>query len=474
MIYPNLATVIPFAANSSYSSEPKYLNGFSEVVDVLEGIVRENPGALIYLSQWDIRAVEDAIFDNAFRLRSARFFQLLSRGMRWGDPDVAPHISLYSAFCGPGSRGLQNFLHVHLDEVPGLFNGPRWRPKVAVVAISPEDSRGYVTLGPDAGLSYNAVKQSEIRIGIQNMHAPRFARRTVLVGGEYLETGCAFRIEEFDYIVRVWHEYPETEERPLSEGERRMARAVAAITPNGTVLQAGIGNPDSILLPEFYERHEGLRVFAELVGPNAMKLALGQTKGDIYASFVAGSRSFLESLDASTETGERLKILPAEYMVNTSFIVRACGGRLNSLAGALEVDARGNVASATIGTQVFSGVGGAYRYADAAAQTGGESIIVMPATYTRSGKVRSRIVSMLKPGTPHTVSVRTVHRVCTEHGMTDDLHFLTDQERMVQMVGLSAPQFRDETAYYIRQDYGVAVDVSAAAEQVAFERLSKF
>lgn len=474
MIYPFSSSFALTSAHRLRTQTPKSLQGFSALVDLLEDIVKAHPGALIYLSQWDLTGLEDALFDAAERLHSAKFFQLLSKGTRWNDEDVAPHISLYSAFCGPGSRGLQNFLHAHLDEVPALFNTDPWRPKVAVVSISPEDSNGYVTLGPDAGLSYNAVKRAEVKIGIQNMEAPRFKRTMVFKAGRYLETGCAFQLSEFDYVLRVWSKYPETPVKSFSEGEKRMARAVAAITPNGTVLQAGIGNPDSILLPEFYEQHDGLRVFAELVGPNAMALGLQKSSADIYAGFVAGPHSFLSSLDRDQPAGRRLMILPVEYMVNTSFIVQACGGRLNSLAGALEVDARGNVASATIGPRVFSGVGGAYRYADAAAQTGGESIIVMPSTYRGPGGPVSRIVSMLRPGTPHTVSVRTVHRVCTEHGITDDLHLLTDRERMEQMVGLCAPEFRAKTAYYVGQDYGVKVDVSTAAEQVAFERLPNF
>lgn len=465
--------------------EPKVLQGYSAVIDTLEAVVKKKPGALIYMGQHDFADLDDHIFDNAERLTSARFFQLLSRGGKpggrwgtdpWNHPDIKKHLLLTTAFCGPASRGCRNFLHLHLDEVPHLFDTAEWSPDVAIVAISPTDDQGYVTLGPDAGLSYNAVRRAKIRIGIQNHYGPRFARNSVLSKGTFLKTGCAFEFADFDYVVRVFHAFADGPAPELTDEVKRMGRAIAKLTPNGTVLQAGIGSglisPDNMLNPEFYQGHEGLRSFAELVGPKAAELAMQQDAGDIWAGFVAGPGSYLKRLDREGDIGRRFNILPVEQMVDTAFIVRHCGGRLNSLAGALAVDAHAAVASAALGPRMFSGVGGAFRYADAAIKTGGECIVVMPATYTdKKEGTKSRIMSMLPRGTPASLSVRMVSRICTENGITDDFHRMLAPDRAACMVGLAAPMFREELIREIKSDYGYTVDPHRAVDMVAFDRL---
>lgn len=475
MIGTNTAIAFPLFGMplTAQRSGPTMLNGYAGIVDTLEGVVRQKPGALIYMGQWDMPEFEGHLFDAAKRLSGARFFQLLSKGMRWNAPDVAPHLSLYTVFGGPGSRGCKNFLHLHLDDYPKIFDSEKWRPDVAIVAISRENGHGRVTLGPDAGLSMRAVTNARMRIGIQNMEAPMFAEKRFWHEGEMIHSGCSFDIRDFDYVVRVWSKYADYDMLPaLEQAEERMAKAIASLVPNGAVLQAGIGNPDMMLRPDLYAGHEGLRVFAELVGPNAWELAKQQSDtAPVWAGFVAGPRRFLADLDRD-RNGKRLVILPVEQMVNTTFIKRMCGGKLISLAGALEVDARAAVSSSAIGTMMFSGPGGAYRYADAAVQTGGMSIVVMPSTYLhKDGKPRSRVVSTFAPGTPITLSVRTASRICTDQGISDELHEMTDTEHLTQMVGLCHPDFRDEMVANIKRDYGRSIDPKMATELVAFERL---
>lgn len=468
--------------------KPVPLNGYSGVIDLLETVVRANPGAVIYRGQDDLADLQDHIFSEAARLKSAHFFQLLAKGGTPGGPwnnkevgndpfrhpSVRDHIMCSTAFAGPAMRNPTHYFHMHLNEVPHLLS-TRLRPKVAIVMISPTDSDGYVTLGPDAGLSDAAVRQAEIRIGIRNSKAPRFARRIVTSAREDIATGCAFKEADFHFIVDIHRGFGTDADAPLSDIAVRPAKAVASLIENGSVVQAGIGSgelsPDNILRPELYASHEGIRIFAELVGKYALRLAMMQNAGDVWAGFFAGPQSHMDLLDRDAPYGRRINVLPTEKIVDTGFITKHCGGKLTSLAGALAVDAQGAVASAGLGTRIFSGVGGAFRYADAAIHTGGQCIVVMPSTATVDGRLVSRVMSVLPLGTPITLSVRMVSRIVTEFGITDDLHLMMNHERAACMVGIAHPDFREQLMYYIKRDYDIDVDLHRAVDSVDFGRL---
>lgn len=458
-------------------------NGFSGIIDLLEREARANPRLFVVLGQEMFPDLMDHIWDGASRLEGAEFFQLLSRhgkegyrwekGTPWNHPEVARHVKFSTAFKGAASRDVVDMYHMHLDDVPYLFD--KRQPDVAIVSISPENTEGYVSLGLDAGLVDRAVRRARIRIGIMNMHSPRFRYVEFKHAGENIESGCRFKLSDFHHVVRVWHEFGPDKTPELSASALRMAKGIARIIPNGAFLQAGIGqseiSPDNMLLPELYRNHDGLRAFAELTGKNAAEIALQQGAGDIWTSFLAGPHSYVTRLGENGDIGRRLVLLPAEQMVNTQFIVRhvkADKGKLFSLASTLEVDGRGAVASAGVGTKDISGAGGAWRYRDAALKTGGDCIIVTDAVRG----TESRIVSTFKRGTPATMSVRGPSRIATPYGITDDLYFMLAPKRAACMVMLAAPEHRERLASNICRDYQYAsLDLTWAADHVSYERL---
>jgi itaconate CoA-transferase len=76
----------------------------------------------------------------------------------------------------------------------------------------------------------------------------------------------------------------------------------------------------------------------------------------------------------------------------------------------------------------------------AARSEGGRSILALGST-AKHGTV-SKIVPRLS-GVPHTIPRSVVQWVATEYGATD-LSVLSLDERAKAMVGLAAPQFRDQ------------------------------
>ena len=91
-----------------------------------------------------------------------------------------------------------------------------------------------------------------------------------------------------------------------------------------------------------------------------------------------------------------------------------------AINSAIEIDITGQVCADSIGTKIFSGIGGQVDFIRGAAHSeGGKPIIALPST-TKEGKV-SRIVPTLKPGAGVVTSRGDVHYVVTEHGVAHSI-----------------------------------------------------
>ncbi len=103
-----------------------------------------------------------------------------------------------------------------------------------------------------------------------------------------------------------------------------------------------------------------------------------------------------------------------EY-TNDPFII-AQNERMVAINSALSVDLTGQVCADSIGTSIFSGVGGQADFIRGAARSkGGRPIIALPST-AKDGKL-SRILPVLEPGSGVVTTRYDVHYVATEFGV---------------------------------------------------------
>jgi len=106
------------------------------------------------------------------------------------------------------------------------------------------------------------------------------------------------------------------------------------------------------------------------------------------------------------------------------------------------VDLTGQVCADSLGTSIFSGVGGQADFIRGSARSrGGKPIIALPST-AKDGTV-SRIVPMLEPGSGVVTTRADVHYVVTEHGVAY-LHGKTLRQRAEALVGVAHPDFRGD------------------------------
>src|SRR3989338_228492 len=88
-----------------------------------------------------------------------------------------------------------------------------------------------------------------------------------------------------------------------------------------------------------------------------------------------------------------------------------------AINSAIEVDLTGQVCADSIGTKIYSGVGGQLDFMSAASKSeGGKPIIAIPSC-TRKGE--SKIVGILQKGAGVVTTRSHIHYVCTEFGIAE-------------------------------------------------------
>ena len=115
-----------------------------------------------------------------------------------------------------------------------------------------------------------------------------------------------------------------------------------------------------------------------------------------------------------------------------------------SINGALAIDIQGQVVADTIAGDQFSGIGGAEDFvAGAGLELSDRSLICLPSTFEKDGKLQSRIVPWFGPGAVITTPRHQVDVIITEYGAAE-LEGKTVQERGEALAAIAHPQFRDE------------------------------
>jgi 4-hydroxybutyrate CoA-transferase len=208
-------------------------------------------------------------------------------------------------------------------------------------------------------------------------------------------------------------------------------------------LQMGIGEiPDAVLLYLGGKKHLGVHteMFSDgLVDLFEAGVVTNERKslhrGKIVTSFVIGTRKAFDFVD----NNPFMEFHPTEY-VNDPFVI-ARNDAMVAINSALSVDLTGQVCADSIGTAIYSGVGGQVDFIRGAARSkGGLPIIALPST--AKGGTLSRIVDTLLPGAGVVTTRADVHYVVTEFGIAD-LFGRSLRDRARQLIGIAHPDYRE-------------------------------
>ena len=112
---------------------------------------------------------------------------------------------------------------------------------------------------------------------------------------------------------------------------------------------------------------------------------------------------------------------------------------MTAINSAIEVDVTGQVCADSIGTRLYSGVGGQMDFIRGASLSeDGKPVIALPSTTSRG---ESRIVSFLKPGAGVVTTRAHVHYVVTEYGIAN-LYGRNLRQRARSLIEIAHPEHR--------------------------------
>ena len=160
--------------------------------------------------------------------------------------------------------------------------------------------------------------------------------------------------------------------------------------------------------------------------------------GKITAGFLMGTRRLYDFV----HDNPMVELHPTEY-INDPFRI-AQNDRMVAINSAIEVDLTGQVCADSIGSRLYSGVGGQVDFIYGASRSqGGRPIIALPSTAEVDGRLVSRIVPTLRAGAGVVTTRSHVHYVVTEHGIAD-LYGKSIRQRMRALIAVADPRFRNE------------------------------
>ena len=386
-----------------------------------------------------------ALTDRAPELRDVEIVHLHTEGPApYAAPEMRNSFHVNALFVAGNVRqavheGRADYIPIFLSEVPSLFQNGILPIDVALIQVSPPDRHGYCSLGVSVDATRSAVLNAKHVIAQVNRHMPRTH------GDGLLHVKNIHSLVEHDVAL------PEVDFSHPTEIETRIGKHCAQLVEDGATLQMGIGAIPNAVLASL-TNHKDLGVHTEMFSDGLIDLVergvvTNRKKkvhpGKIVAGFVYGTRRLYDFVDDNP----LIAMLDIGYVNDTAVIRR--NKRVTAINSAIEVDVTGQVCADSIGTRLYSGVGGQMDFIRGAAYSeGGKPIIALPSTTTRG---ESRIVSLPKPGDGVVPTRPHVHWEVTEYGSAN-LHGKNLRQRAVEMIRIAHPDHREslEKAAYER------------------------
>jgi acyl-CoA hydrolase len=156
--------------------------------------------------------------------------------------------------------------------------------------------------------------------------------------------------------------------------------------------------------------------------------------GRTVTSFMTGTRRLYDFVNDNPA----VRLYPSDYTNDTAIIRQHA--RMTAINSALEVDLTGQVCADSIGSRIYSGIGGQMDFMRGAALASeGKAIIALPST--AKGGALSRLVPTLAPGAGVVTTRGHVQYIVTEFGVAD-LRGKSLRERAQALIAIAHPDHR--------------------------------
>jgi len=351
-------------------------------------------------------------------------------------PDLADTIENYSWFVGAADRdsvkvGLNYHVPSYLHQIPQLVE-EYMDTDVAMATVSPMDRAGFFSLGTANDYFSTAARTCRKLILEVNRAMPR------VFGDAFIH------ISEVTAVVENHVPLMELKIADPKPEDDIIGPAIAALVPDGATIQLGIGNvPNAVA--RYLMDHKDLGIHTEMFTEGMVDLIeTGVANGcrktihpykHVFTT-AAGTKRMYEFMDDNPS----IESYPASHVCSPAVIAKNV--KMVSINSVLEVDLLGQANAEHLEGATFSGTGGQLDFVRGAfASKGGKSFLAFYAT-AKSGTI-SRVVPQLPPGAVVTTPRADTHYLATEYGVVN-LKGKSTRERALAIIGIAAPQFREE------------------------------
>lgn len=399
-------------------------------------IIKSNDRVYIQAAAAAPQELINAMSDRHEELKDVEVCHLHIEGETpYADPKYKNSFHVNSLFIGKNVRhtlkaGNGSYTPVFLSEVPLLFKRNILPVDVALIQVSIPDRHGYCSLGVSVEASLAAIANAGHVIALINHQMPR-------VHGEGI-----IHISELDTFVEVSRPLPEIILPKPSKIENKIGDFIAELIDDRSTLQMGIGSIPNAVLARL-GNHKDLGLHTEMFSDGVIDLILkdvingnykGIDSGRALATFLIGSKRLYDYVDDNPFVEMR----SCDYVNDVSNIRK--NPKMIAINSAIQVDLSGQVCADSIGTRMYSGVGGQMDFIRGAGLSeGGKAIIAMPST---THKGISKIVPFLNPGAGVVTTRAHVQYIVTEYGVAN-LYGKTIKQRVAELVKIAHPDYRE-------------------------------
>ena len=397
-----------------------------------------------------------AMTGRARAVSNVEIIQLITKGdAPYADKKMSESFAINSFFISSNIRdviqeGFGDYTPILLSDVPKLFDSGSLPIDIALIQVTPPNIHGRVSLGISVDIVRSATENASLVIAEVNPHMP------------WTHGDTQVDVNDLDLLVPVDRPILERELHKPDEISRKIAQTVAALIPNGSTIELGLGRvPGYGCIPqvvmEYLHDRKDIGFHTEMISDSIISLIESGAvtgamksidKGKITASFCMGTKKLYDYIDDNPLFSFR----PTEYINDANVIGKH--KRMVAVNMALEIDLTGQVCSDSVGGRFYSGIGGQIDFNRGAARSeAGRAIITLP-SLNKEGD-QSRIVCTLQPGSGVVINRGSVHYVVTEYGVAY-LHGKSIQERVMALISIAHPDFREQlfrdavTAKYLR------------------------
>lgn len=377
-----------------------------------------------------------SLVDRHKELSEVELIHLHTEGIAdYAKPEYARSFRVNVFFTGSNMRTYMNhqnvqYIPMFLSEIPAFFRKGKMPIDVALIQVSPPDEKGFCSLGISVDITKAATEVAKKIIALVNPNMPRS------YGDGQLH--CS----KFSAMVFDDSAILEQENHLPTESEIKIGNHVASLIEDGATLQMGIGGIPSAVLSCLHN-HKNLGIHTEMFTDSILPLVEKgiinssnkfNHRGKIVSTFAMGTSKLYNFI----HDNEQVEMLDAAYVNNTSVIHQ--NPKVAAINSAIEIDLSGQICADSIGSKIFSGVGGQMDFIRGASLSeGGKPIIALPAV---TNKGISKLVATLQQGAGVVTTRAHVHYVVTEYGVAD-LYGKNLSQRAKALIAIAHPTHQE-------------------------------